>query len=215
MCLYFLARGFCNINWLASAMHSNFTSYVCGLSFPAFPQVVIEFWHDCFTCKPRKLFLQFAGKKAPTQFTCVTCGLPVKIGNHICFYAASTSRRRHATALNKACKLQVTSPAWCRLAYLQFADEFTRGVIADCLQLQIILCGIAGFFLAIVRLFFPAFAVFFACVWRVFLPAILSLLPVSCMYFCLQKQAILHASRGQFCMSSACKTTCKMPVVFR
>ena len=71
---------------------------------------------------------------------------------------------------------------------------------------------------AIVRVFFPAFAVIFACVWRVFLPAIPVFLPVSCvscMYFCLQKQAILHASRGQICMSSACKTTCTMPVVFR
>ena len=35
------------------------------------------------------------------------------------------------------------------------------------------------------------------------------------MYFCLQKQEILHASRGQICTSSACKITCKMPVVFR
>ena len=62
------------------------------------------------------------------------------------------------------------------------------------------------------RGFFPAFAVIFACFWRVFVPAILVFLPVSCMYFCLQKQAILHASRGQICMSSACKTTCKMPL---
>ena len=65
------------------------------------------------------------------------------------------------------------------------------------------------------RVFFPAFAVIFACVWRLFLPPILVFLPVSCMYFCLQKQAILHASRGQICMSSAWKITCKMPVVFR
>ena len=88
--------------------------------------------------------------------------------------------------------------------------------MADCLQLQVILRALAGFFLhAIVRVFFPAFAVIFACVWRVFLPAIPVFLPVSCMYFCLQKQAILHASLGQICMSSACKTTCKIPVVFR
>ena len=135
-------------------------------------------------------------KNPHIQFTCVTCSLPVKTGNCTCFYAASTSRRIHAIALNKARKLQVTSPAWCRLTYLQFAGEFTRGVIADCLQLQVILHGIAGFLPAIVR---------------VFLPAILVFLPVSCMYFCLQKQAISHASRGQICMSSACKITCKMP----
>ena len=80
------------------------------------------------------------------QFTCVACSLPVKTGNYTCFYAASTSRRIHAIALDKARKLQVTSPAWCRLTYLQFAGEFTRGVITDCLQLQVILRGIAGFF---------------------------------------------------------------------
>ena len=57
--------------------------------------------------------------------------------------------------------------------------------------------------------------VFLPAIVRVFLPAIPVFLPVSCMYFCLQKQAILHASRGQICMSSACKTTCKIPVVFR
>ena len=68
---------------------------------------------------------------------------------------------------------------------------------------------------ASVRVFFPAFAVIFACVWRVFLPAILVFLRVSCMYFCLQKRAILHASRGQICMSSAYKITCKMLVVFK
>ena len=149
------------------------------------------------------------------QFTCSTCSLPVKTGQYTCFHAASTSRRIHAIALDKARKLQVTSPAWCRLTYLQFAGEFTRGVIADCLQLQVTLRGIAYFLPAIVRVFFPAFAVIFACVWRVFLAAILVFLSVSCMYFCLQKQAILHASRGQICMSSACKTTCKMPVVFK
>ena len=82
-------------------------------------------------------------------------------------------------------------------------------MIADCLQLQIIVCGVASFLLAIVRVFFPAFAVIFACVWRVFLPAILVFLPASCMYFCLQMQAILHASRGQICMSSAYKITSK------
>ena len=149
------------------------------------------------------------------QCTCATCSLTVKTGNYTCFYAASTSRRIHAIALDKARKLQVTSPAWCRLTYLQFAGEFTRGVKADCLQLQVVLRRIAGFLPAIVRVFFPAFAVIFACVWRVFLPAIQVFLPVSCMYFCLQKQVILHASRGQICMSSACKNACEMPVVFR
>ena len=159
--------------------------------------------------------MQFAGRRSLAQFTCVTCIIPVNTGKLTCFEAACTSGRIHAIAVDKARKLQLISPAWCRLTYLQFAGEFTRGVMADCLQLQVILRGIAGFLSAIVRVFFPAFAVIFACVWRIFLPAIPVFLPVSCMCFCLQKQAILHAIRGQICMSSACKTTCKIPVVFR
>ena len=100
-------------------------------------------------------------KRPHMQFTCVTCSLPVKTGKYTCFYAASTSRRIHAIAVNKACKFQVTSPAWCRFTYLQLAGDFTHGVIADCRQLQVILCGIAGFLPAIVLVFFPAFAVLF------------------------------------------------------
>ena len=149
------------------------------------------------------------------QSTCVPCSLTVKTGNYTCFYASRTSRRIHVIVLDKARKLQVTSPAWCRLTYLQFAGEFTRGVIADCLQLQVILRGNAG-------VFAWDFAGIFSCVCSHFclrLAGIFtcdsSILPVSCMYFCLQKQEISHASRGQICMSSACKTTSKMPVVFR
>ena len=63
--------------------------------------------------------------------------------------------------------------------------------------------------------FFTAFAGFFACVWRVFLPAVLVFLPTNCMYFCLQKQAVLHASRGQICMSSAVEITSEIPNIFR
>ena len=108
-------------------------------------------------------------KRPHTQFFCVTCNLPVETGNDTCFYPASTSRRIPAIALNIARNLQVTSPAWCRLTYLQFAGEFTQGVIADCLQLQIIACGIAGFFclrlcgyfFLLVQLFFPAFGGYF------------------------------------------------------
>ena len=101
---------------------------------------------------------------------------------------ASTSRGIHEIALKKASKLQVTSLAGCRLTYLQFAGEFTRGVIADCLQLQVILCGIA---------------VVFTCDS--------SVLPANCRYFRLQKQAILHASRGRICISSECKIPVKYP----
>ena len=115
-------------------------------------------------------------KRPHMQFTCVTCSLPVKTGDYTCFYAASTSRRLHAIAVNKARKLQVTSPAGCRLTYLQFAGEFTRGVIADCLQLQVILCGIAGFFAC-------DCADIFCCV---------------CSYFCLRLAGILTCDSNVF-----------------
>ena len=71
-----------------------------------------------FTCSSQ-------AKRPDTQFTCVTCSLPVKTGKFTCVEAGSTSRRIHAIALNKARKLQVTSPAWCRLTYLQFADDLS------------------------------------------------------------------------------------------
>ena len=88
----------------------------------------------------------FTCGKMHRQFTCVTCSLPVKTGKYTCFYAASNSRRKRANARNKARKLRVTSPAGCRLTCLQFAGEFTRGVIVDCLQLQVSLCTIASIF---------------------------------------------------------------------
>ena len=52
-CLYFLAIGFCKINWWALAMHCNFTSYVCASSLLALPQVMIDFRQDCITCERR------------------------------------------------------------------------------------------------------------------------------------------------------------------
>ena len=95
--------------------------------------------------------------------------MPAKTSNYTCFYAASTSRRMHAIALNKARKLQITSPARCRLTYLQFAGEFARGVTADCLQ-----------FCVELQVLLPAIV-------KVFLPAIPTFLPANCMYFCLQR----------------------------
>ena len=154
-------------------------------------------------------------KRHHMQFTCVTCNLPVKTDKSSCFYAASTSRRIHAIARHKARKSRVTSLIGCRLTFLQFAGEFTRGELADSLQLQIILCAIAGIFFAIMRVFLPEFAVIFGCVWWVISPAILKFLPANWMYFCLQKKALLHARRGQVCMSLACKISCKILVIFK
>ena len=125
-------------------------------------------------------------KKPHTQFTCDTCNLLVKTDKYTCFYAASTSRRLLAIALHKTRKLQVTSPAGCMLTFLQFAGEFTGGAIADCLQLQVILCGIssifacdcAGVFSCVCSYFclrlaglFTCDSSVFACKLHVFLPA--------------------------------------------
>ena len=121
-------------------MQSKFTSHVCASSILVLLQAVSDFDTvalpanaGVFTCKMTHV------KKPHTQFTCVTCSLPVETGKFTYFYAASTSRRIHAIARNKARRLRVTSPAGCRLTYLHFVGEFTRGVIADCLQLQVIL----------------------------------------------------------------------------
>ena len=179
-------------------MHCNFASYVCASSLPAFPQIMIGFRQDCITFDAANFTCSSHLKRPHMKFICVTCSLPVKTGNYTCFYAASTSRKIPAMAVNKARKMQVTSPAWCRLTYLQFAGEFNRGVVADCLQLQLILRGIAGFLPAIVRLFVLAFAVIFACVWRVFLPAILVFLPVSCMYFTCRSRQLCMLVAGKF-----------------
>ena len=61
------------------------------------------------------------------------------------------------------------------------AGEFTRCMIADYLQLQVILCAIAGNFASAIA--------------RVFLTVKLVFLPANLMYFCLQKQAISHEFR--------------------
>ena len=124
-------------------------------------------------------------EKHQTQFTCVTFSLLVKTGYYTCSYTASTSRGIHAIARYKAGKLRVISPARCRLTYLQFAGEFNRGVITDCLQLQVILGAIAGIFACICAVIFACVCSIFACVWRVFLPAILVFFLANCMYFCL------------------------------
>ena len=110
-------------------------------------------------------------KRPHTQFTCVLCSLPVETGKYTCFYAASTSHKLHAIALNKACKLQVTSYAGCRLTYKQFAGEFTCDVIADCLQLEVILYGIAGIFACSCAGIFSCDSSVLACKLHVFLPA--------------------------------------------
>ena len=101
-----------------------------------------------FTCGETHL------KTHHTQFNCVSCSLPVKTGKIACFYAENTSRRIHAIARHKARKSQVTSTAGCKLTFLHFAGEITRGVIADCVQLlvffsataDIVACNCAGIF---------------------------------------------------------------------
>ena len=146
-----------------------------------FSQLVIFFRQDCVTCKSGATHV----KRLHTQLTCVTCSVPVKTGSYTYFSATSSSRRIHAIAFNKARKLPVTSLARCKLTYLQFAGEFTRVVIADCLPLQ------------------------------VFLPAFAGIFTSDCGYSCLQEQAILDARRVKFCMSSASKIAGKISILFR
>ena len=120
-------------------------------------------------------------KKPHAQFTYVTCSLPVKTGHFICFYATSTSRRILVIALNKARKLQVTSPAGCRLTYLQFASEFTRVVIADCL---VVFCAIEVIFVCdCAGIFVCDCAGIFVCV---------------CSYFCLRLAGIFNCDSSVF-----------------
>ena len=79
-------------------------------------------------------------KKGPnTQFTCVTRSLPIKTGKFTCLYPASNSRRINSTTRNEVPMLRVTSPAEFRLAYLQFANDFTCSVITDGLRLRVFL----------------------------------------------------------------------------
>ena len=92
----------------------------------------------------------------------------------------STSRRSHLTARNGARKLRVTSPAGCMLTYLQFAGEFTRDAIADCLQL---------------RVFLPAFAGIFTYNFGFFASKFLVFLPAKAGNFACQSRANLHEFR--------------------
>ena len=172
MCPYFLAIGFFTVDWWAISMQSNFTSYVQASFGLVLLQLMINFWHGCITCKSGSFYLwKDACKKAHTQFNCVTWCLPVKTGRFTCFYVASSSRRVHAIAFNEARKLQVTSPAGCKLTYLPLGVEFTRGVIADCLQLQVILCKIAGSFACDCAGIFACDSIVFASKLHAFLPA--------------------------------------------
>ena len=131
-----------------------------------------------------------------------------KKGKLICSHEASASRGIDAIARYKARKSRVTSRVGCSLTYLQFAGDFTRGMIADCLQLQVLSGVIAG-------IFAYDSACIFARMWRVFLTAFQVFLPATCMYFFLLAQASLHASSRQVCISSLCKITCKLPVMVK
>ena len=149
------------------------------------------------------------------QFTCIICSLPVKTSEFTCFYAASTSHVIQAMTRYKTRKFRVTLSVGCRLTYLQFADEFTRGVITDCLQCRYFCVKLPVFLPAIARVFACVCSYFLLSFGGYFLPAVLVFLPANRMYFCVQKQAILSASRWQICMSSACKTICEITVTFR
>ena len=137
------------------------------------------------------------------QCSCVTCSLPVETGKNIGFCLASTSTQRTREARKKIRKLRVISPAGCRLTYLQFAGDFTRGVIADCLQFQATLCAIAGIFACdcasiflAFAVFLPAFGGFFTCDSIVFPCSLHVFLPAMAGSFVCQSRSKLH----EFCM---------------
>ena len=160
------------------------------------------------TYKNRKNYqCRDALEKAPEAVTCVTSSLPAKTDNFTCFYAASTSRKRYAMTHYEAHRSRVNSTEECMLTDQKFAGDFTRGVIAESLKLQVPLCANADIFAYDCASFFPCdraslFACvcrFIACVWR-FLPATLMFWPTNCMFLFLQKQELLHASPRQTCM---------------
>ena len=185
ICLYFLARGFSNINWWALATRCIYFLRKSVFHFSLLPTgeffVMVE-----LPAKAGYFTREATHVKRPhTIFTRVTCIVLVKTVKFTCFYAASTSRRIHATAPSEARKLRLTSTAGCRLVYLQFAGEFTLGVMADCQQLRVFLFTNAGIFVCncgffscdcrcfclLLRVFLFAFAACFACKMHVFLAA--------------------------------------------
>ena len=160
MYLYCLAIGFSNSDWWALATRCNCTFSVRASFILACSHQLIVFWHGCIISKSERFYTQSdACKKDSHAFTCGAC----------------TSCRIQSTTRNEASKLRVTSPAGCRLTYLQFAGEFTRGVIADCLQLWVYFLAISGilacsckYFWGQLRGFLPAIVGIFACVREFF-----------------------------------------------
>ena len=126
--------------------------------------------------------------KPHTQFTCKV---------YLCFtciYASSTSGRIHVNADDKSRKLQVTSPAGCRLTFLQFSGEFMPGVKVGLPAFVGLLACKCGYFCLQLRLFWPAIARIFACICAFF--------ACNCGYFRLKLRAFLPAIAGIFACES-------------
>ena len=69
LCPHFLALGFSNVDRCVSSMQSNFISYVRASSILVFPQVMIDFWYNCITCKSGNFFCgKMRVKKPHTLF---------------------------------------------------------------------------------------------------------------------------------------------------
>ena len=93
--------------------------------------------------------------------------------------------------------MQANLLAICRWTYPR-CDSRLPAIADNFVQFRV-------FLLVIVRVFLPAFGVPFDSVWWVFSSTILVFLPANCMWFWLQKQALLNVGRRQICMSSLCK----------
>ena len=105
---------------------------------------------DNFTCSSQV-------KRPHTQFTCVTCSLPVETSNYTCFYAASVSRRIHAIGLNKARKLQANLPAICRWIYPRCDSRLLAIAGNSVWNCRFFCLRLCGYFFSRVQLFLPAF----------------------------------------------------------
>ena len=186
MCLMSSAIVFSNVEWLPLATRCSCTSYVRASSIES----CSKWWYSSDTVA----LLAKAGiftcgethdKRPHMHFNCGTCSLPVTTGKFTWTYTASTSRTSHATARVKVRNLWVTAPAGCVLTYFHLVVDY------------------------------PWCDSTVTCTCVYFCLRLLVFLPAYCMDFCLQSLAILHDSRVQICMSSACKVTSKLPAAVR
>ena len=190
----------------------------------------------------RVFYLHFAGEFNPrcgSRLPAVAVFLLVIACNFVCncgFFACDYRFFSACDCRNCCLRFQVLLPAiagvfacdWrnCCLRFQVLLPAIAGVFACDwrncCLRLQVLLPAIAGVFACDWRywclwlqVFLPAIADIFACICGYFYLQLLVFLPASCMYFCLQRQSILHSSCGQVCAWVPHVTTCKILPMFR